>query len=86
MKTSSRRRPATLVSSLVDYVSCELLCIRGSSTCVTILCWFSVSPVFSFVFPSFPFVFFVLFAGFTPIVKDLPLGFLPYITLYLEPR
>ena len=50
IKTSSRRRPATLVSSLVDRVPCELLCIRGSSTCVTILCWFSDSPVFSLVF------------------------------------
>ena len=51
IKTSSRRRPATFVSSVVDFGSCIFLCVHGSSACVIILVGFSVSLVFPLMIP-----------------------------------
>ena len=71
LKTSSRRRPLPLVSSVIDFGSCISLCVHGSSACTIILVGLSVLLCSPRDFPLvFPLVFFVFIVGSAPFVKD----------------
>ena len=80
LKTSSQRRPVTIVSSLVDRVPCIVPCIRGSSTCVIYSCWFECFLSFSPLCSS------CSSRDSAPFVKDRAIGFYPTSTWYHEPR